>query len=92
MRVHRLQNERYVDAYVHDCDRFDGAVVMVRTGTTHSVCTDLRFIKGSPTGVRNRDKIISAIVQPFIARPGNRHSFKRDIARCMHTFSWVEYH
>ncbi len=82
MRVNRRQNERYADACVHECDRFGGGCVMVWAGITHCGRTDLTFINESLTGVRYRDIFLSPIVQPFIARHRNRHSFQQDNARC----------
>jgi hypothetical protein len=53
-------------------------------GITHCICgrTDLKIVNGNLKAVRYRDEILSAIVQPFIARHRNRHTFQQDHARC----------
>lgn len=82
MRVYRRRNERYADCCVHESDRFGGGSVMVWAGITHCGRTELKIIEGNLTGIRYRDEILSPIVQPFIARYGNRHTFQQDNARC----------
>ena len=51
-------------------------------GITHCGRTELKIVKGRLTGVRYRDEILRPIVQSFIARHGNRHTFQQDNARC----------
>jgi len=81
-RVYRRPNERFADACVHECDRFGGGGVMVWAGITHCGRTELKIVEGRLTGLRYRDEILQPIVQPFIARHGNRHTFQQDNARC----------
>ena len=76
MRVYRRPNERYINTCVHECDRFGGGSVMVWAGITHCGRTDLKIVNGNLNAVRYRDEILSAIVQPFIARHLNRHTFQ----------------
>jgi len=66
----------------HECDRFGGGGVMVWAGITHCGRTELKIVEGRLTGLRYRDEILQPIVQPFIARHGNRHTFQQDNARC----------
>jgi transposase len=82
MSVYRRPNERYIDACVHECDRFGGRSVMVWAGITHCGRTDLKIVNGNLNAVRYHDEILSAIVQPFIARHRNCHTFQQDHARC----------
>jgi hypothetical protein len=55
---------------------------MVWVGITHCGRTDLKIVNGNLNAVRYRDEILSAIVQPFIARHMNSHTFQQDNARC----------
>ncbi len=82
MRVYRRPIERYINACVHECDRFGGGSVMVWVGITHCGRTDLKIVNGNLNAVCYRDEMLSAIVQPFIARHRNRHTFQQDNTRC----------
>jgi hypothetical protein len=52
MSVYRRPNERYIDACVHECDRFGGRSVMVWAGITHCGRTDLKIVNGNLNAVR----------------------------------------
>lgn len=79
IRVHRLPSERFAPCCVKEHDRYGGGSVMVWAGIWHNGKTPAIVVKGTLTGQRYADEIVTPVVVPAVT--SNQLIFQDDNAR-----------